>query len=252
MEEKHNNNSVITAGSIIIAGAIIAGAIIYSGGLGSSTGSGRSKGDTAAIGEAVSGSDDIPDEVAETIGNIKPVTKSDHIRGSGNAPVKIVEFSDTECPFCKRFHETMNQIADEYDGRAAWIYRHFPLDSIHSKARKEAEATECVNELGGNDKFWAYLDKIFEITPSNNGLNPSELPRVAEQVGINRQKFEKCLNSGKYAKHIQEDLDDAINSGARGTPYSIAIAQSGKKFVISGAQPYEAVKQIIDAALLEQ
>lgn len=232
---------------------IIAGAIIYSSGTAGFLG-GATRGGTASIVDVnpndagAGGGVPTPDGV----NNIKPVTKDDHIYGDINSPVKIVEFSDTECPFCKRFHETMLRVMSDYQGKVAWIYRHFPLDSIHSKARKEAEATECANELGGNDKFWAYIGKIFEITPSNNGLDLSELPKIAEQVGLNRKKFEQCLSSGKYASRIQGNLDDAVNSGGTGTPYSVVIALNGKKFVISGAQPYEAVKQAIDVALSEK
>lgn len=244
-----NNSSAIIAGSILIAGAIVAGAIIYSNGL---QGASRTGGGTAAVGDAAPGGGGAIQEASGAVSNLKPITKDDHIRGNIDAPIKIVEFSDTECPFCKMFHSTMQQAFAEYKGQVAWVYRHFPLDSIHSKARKEAEATECAADLGGNDKFWAYLDKIFEITPANNGLDSSELPKIAEQIGLNRQKFEQCLASGKFAKNVQEDLDDATSSGGLGTPYSIAISTNGKKFVISGAQPYEAVKQAIDAALNEK
>ncbi len=244
-----NNSSAIIAGSILIAGAIIGGAIIYSNG--SSGSPGPRGGGTAAVGDTALSGGEVP-EAPPTVDKLNAVTKADHIRGSIDAPVIIVEFSDTECPFCKQFHLTMQQAIREYAGKVAWVYRHFPLDSIHSKARKEAEATECVAEVGGNDRFWTYLDKIFEITPSNNGLSPDELPRIAEQIGLNRKNFEQCLGSGKFAKKIQEHLDDATNSGGRGTPYSIAIAANGKKFVISGAQPYEAVKSVIEAALAEK
>jgi protein-disulfide isomerase len=108
---------------------------------------------------------------------LDPVTEKDHITGNPQADVVLIEYSDTECPFCKRFHETMIQVMAEYgaSGKVAWVYRHFPLDALHSKARHEAEATECATELGGNEKFWAYLNKLEEITPSNNGLDASLL-----------------------------------------------------------------------------
>ena len=110
---------------------------------------------------------------SETSFTLDPVTPADHILGNPNAEVFIVEYSDLECPFCKQFHKSMLEIMSEYgaEGKVAWVYRHFPLDQLHSKARKEAEATECATELGGNDAFWEYTNKIFEITPSNNGLN---------------------------------------------------------------------------------
>ncbi len=184
--------------------------------------------------------------------NFRPVSVEDHIRGDINAPVKIIEYSDTECPFCKMFHFTLKQIVNDYQDKVVWVYRHFPLDSLHPKARKEAEATECAAELGGNEKFWAYLDRLFEITPSNNGLDLEELPKIAEYVGLDVDKFNECLNSGKHAAKVQADVEDAIRSGGRGTPWSIIVASNGKTFPIEGAYPYEEVKKIIDQALQEK
>lgn len=233
-------------GAIILAGVLIAGAVIYS--------SGNTTPKTAELGNAAVGNTQPQPAGPGAIDSIKPITGEDHILGNPDAPVKIVEFSDLECPFCKRFHPTIQQVMDEYgkNGQVAWVYRHFPLDSIHPKARKEAEATECANELGGNQKFWAYLDRLFEVTPSNNGLDPAQLPAIAEYVGLNRTRFEQCLNSGKYAEHVADDLADATNSGGNGTPYSVVIAPNGKKFAISGAQPYASVKSVIDIALQEK
>jgi protein-disulfide isomerase len=194
----------------------------------------------------------------EAAGAVKPVTKKDHIRGDPSAPVKVVEFSDFECPFCKRVHPTLNRITKEYGetGKVALVYRHFPLDSLHKKARKEAQASECANELGGNNAFWAYADKLFEITPSNDGLDPSLLPKIAKDVGLDRGKFETCLagdaRGGKYAERIESDVQDATASGGEGTPYVVVIAADGEIFPITGAQPYSAFKSIIDLALTKK
>ncbi|MHB1260073.1 DsbA family protein, partial [Thiobacillus sp.] len=185
-------------------------------------------------------------------GLIQPVTRRDHILGNPDAPVKIVEFADTECPLCKRFHPTLQRIVTEHPGKVAWVFRHFPLDDIHPKARKEAEATECANALGGNEKFWAYLDRLYEITPSNNQLDPAELPRVAEYVGLNRAEFMQCRQSGKYAQHVAEDVADGLSAGAQGTPYTIVIAPNGRLFAILGAQPYATVKLVVDIALQQK
>ena len=138
-------------------------------------------------------------------------------------------------------------------GKVAWVYRHFPLDSLHKKARKEAQASECANELGGNDAFWAYTDRLFEITPSNDRLDLSLLPKIAEEIGLDRDTFEACLEGdargGKYADHIESDVQDAIASGGTGTPYIVVIAPNGEAFPINGAQPYSAFKSIIELAL---
>jgi protein-disulfide isomerase len=109
--------------------------------------------------------------------NIPPVTEKDFIVGNPNAEIKIVEYSDTECPFSKRFHQTMLDVMKEYEagGKVAWVYRYFPLDSLHQKARLEAEAVACAAEQGGNTKFWEYLDLLFKVTPSNDGLDSTFL-----------------------------------------------------------------------------
>ena len=237
---RQNNLSIPVA--IIIAGVLIAGAVFFS-----PKGSGNPA--TANIPQ--------PQTVAGQGGDLKkmtPISKNDHVRGNPDAKVMIVEYSDTECPFCKRFHTTMNQIMDEYgkDGKVAWVYRHFPLDQLHSKARKEAVALECANEQGGNDKFWAYADRLYEITPANNGLDVAELPKIAQYVGLDITKFNTCLASTKYDKHIEEDVQNAVATGGNGTPWSIVVVKSGQKYPLSGAQPYASVKQLIELALQEK
>ncbi len=184
---------------------------------------------------------------AVTVGEI---TSDDHVRGNlETAQVVIVEYSDTECPFCKRFHPTMQQVVEEYGEQVAWVYRHFPLDSLHSKARNEAEATECAAELGGNDGFWAFLDAIYEITPSNDGLDASQLPTLAASVGIDETAFNDCLTSGRHADKVEAHSQDATKAGGSGTPYSVAVGKDGTTVPINGAQPYTSVKSVIDSLL---
>jgi protein-disulfide isomerase len=187
------------------------------------------------------------------IDNVRPITAEDHILGDPNAPVKIVEYSDFECPFCKRFHGTMNQVMDEYgeNGQVAWIYRHFSLDSLHPvKARLEAATSECVAEIGGNDAFWQFAEKFFAVTPSNNRTDVDiVLPQIIGELGLSQSAIEECITSGKYDQHIQDDIDNAIETGGRGTPWSIVIAEDGSTFPISGSQPYALVKQLIEIAL---
>lgn len=207
---------------------------------------------------ATAGADAVPAENAPTPApsapttvTVREVTAEDHVRGDRNAPVKMVEYSDLECPFCKRFHPTLQQVMDELgkDGKVAWVYRHFPLDSLHSKARKEAEATECANALGGNEAFWEYVDRLFAVTPSNNGLDPAQLPVIADEVGLNQQEFERCLDSGKFADHVAADLADANAAGGNGTPYTVILASDGTKIPVSGALPFAQVQAAIEQAL---
>ncbi len=236
--ENEKSNKIIVTGAIIIAGLIIAGAIYYD-----------RKSPATTIGE---------NQPAQTAGlsaspldNLKPVTDKDHVLGDPNAPVTLVLFSDLECSFCKRFHITIKQIMDEYGktGKLKWVFRNLPLEQLHSKAKNEAIASECAADLGGNDAFWKYVDRVFEITPSNNGLDPLELPKIAEYVGLNKAKFNACLTSGKFDQLIAENAEDGMKSGALGTPYAVILGPNGKKTAIPGALPYSDVKAAIDEML---
>jgi len=177
-----------------------------------------------------------------------PITDADWLKGDPNAKVTIVEYSDLECPFCKRHHPILEQLVAEYDGQVNWVYRHFPLTNLHSKAQKEAEATECAGELGGNSGFWKFTDRLIEVTPANNGLDEAELPKIAEYAGLNISRFEECLDSGRMAAKVQEDLNDATAAGGTGTPYNI-IVSGDQKIPVSGAVPIESLKQVIDSLL---
>ena len=88
---------------------------------------------------------------------LAPITAEDHFNGDINAPIKIVEYSDIDCPFCKRFHTTLEQVKALYGDKVVWVYRHFPIPQLHPDSINKSHATECVAELGGNDKFWQYL-----------------------------------------------------------------------------------------------
>lgn len=184
--------------------------------------------------------------------NLPPVdAKTDHIRGDlSKATVAVIEYSDFECPFCIRHHPTMKQIIDTYGDDVAWVYRHFPL-SFHANAQKEAEASECANELGGNDIFWKYADAIFDRTAGNGTGFPLEnLTPLAKELGLDETKFKSCLDSGKYAKHVQDDMSGGSAAGVNGTPGNIVVnLKTDENRIISGAVPFASFKTAIDALL---
>ena len=183
---------------------------------------------------------------------IRPVDANDHVLGSSKARVLVIEYSDTECPFCKNFHATMNTIMQEYgkDGNVAWVYRHDPIAQLHPKSFKEAVATECAANLGGNSKFWEYINKLYEITPSNNGLYPKELINIAKTVGLSSTAFDTCLNSGEFDPKVKADIKNAEEAGIQGTPYSVVVdTKTNQYYPIEGAYPYATVKSAIDMIL---
>lgn len=184
--------------------------------------------------------------------NIRPIDVNDHILGNPDSKVVVVEYSDTECPFCKEFHKTMRALMTEYGskGELSWVYRHFPVVELHSKAPKEAEAIECAAELGGNSKFWEYANRLYEVTPSNNNLDPVELTNIAKQIGLSSDKFNTCLESGEFGPRVKADLNDAQEAGGEGTPFSVIInTKTGDTYPINGAYPYSEMKNIIDLIL---
>lgn len=224
--------------AIVVAGGLIAGALYYSNLRAKSYELAKQ---AETIQKLNNGSADL----------MRPISEDDHILGNPNADIILVEYSDTECPFCKQYHATLKRMMAEYgkDGKVAWVYRHFPIDSLHAKARKEAEALECAGELGGNEKFWQYTDLLYATTNSNDSLDPAELPKIAKAVGLDTKAFNTCLSSGKYKDKVEADYQDAVRSGGRGTPHSILITKDGLKTPVEGSQPYEALKNVIDALL---
>lgn len=266
MHEQKSN--LMIPASIILAGFLVATGIYFS-----------NKGNTPAV------KNNPANETATNI-NIKPVSSTDHILGDPNAPIVLVEFSDTECPYCKVFQTTMQTVMSTYGkaGQIAWVYRHFPLSKpdaqgnvLHRKSPKEAEATECVNELDGNTAFWKMLDTIYANTPGNDGLDLAKLPEYAKSAGVDVTKFNTCLASGKYADAVEADFQDGVNAGAQGTPYNVLILKSAlsssaestindfvlknglarnviissnkKEVVLNGALPIAMMKIVLDAIL---
>lgn len=240
MEQK-NTTGVSLPGAIIIAGALIAIAVIWT--------------------KTPVPSANIATESVQTELKLVPVTSSDHIFGNPNASIKIVEYSDPSCPFCKIFHPTMKQIIDEYgpSGKVSWVYRHFPLEK-HPNAMIESIAFECAASLGGNDAFWKYANRLYEITPSDQGqeLDQKQLPIIASFAGLDVLKFNECLISGKFTDKINKQYTDGVNAmlgippEQRGTPFSVIISPSGKKIPLVGAQNYSTLKNIIETVLSEE
>ena len=221
--------------SIFVSAVLIAGSLVYSAGKKAGNPNTQANLGGAAGNEPVSV-------------KLESVSKDDHIFGDPGAPVKVIEFSDLECPFCKKFHPTMKQNVADYDGKVAWVYQHFPLDEIHTKARKEAEASECAADIGGNEKFWEFVDGVFAVTPSNDGLDLTKLPQIAKDIGLDASAFGSCLDSGRYAEKVAKAREEALRAGAQGTPYSVVIDKKGRQYPINGALPYADVKAVIEQA----
>lgn len=225
--------------SIMVAGAFIGAGLFFGGG-----------GGTPAA--QLADTNPIQQPSADTTDSFDPITDEDYVKGPRDAAITIVEYSDFDCPFCSRFHNTMNQVVANSETEIAWVYRHFPLEQLHPNAFSVAVAAECVGEQGGNDAFWQFTDSYFEARASGDNLSHGELvPRLVLEAGAERTAFTECFESGRYNEVIQSDIEDALETGGRGTPWSILIGPNGKTYPISGAQPAQVIEQVIQAALAE-
>lgn len=161
----------------------------------------------------------------------------ERVAGNKNAKIKLVEYSDFQCPFCKKFYPTFKRLLAEYGDKVSFEYKHYPLN-FHPFAQKGAEASECAGDQG---KFWQLHDKIFE---NQESLSLATLKQWAKDIGLNSGKFNSCLDSGKYADKVQADFREGQSLGVSGTP---TVFINGEKIV--GAQPYETFKAAIDKLL---
>lgn len=177
---------------------------------------------------------------------VESITKDSirYIKGSGK--LTFIEYSDLECPFCKKFHPIVNDIAKEYEGKIAFTFKHFPLN-IHPKAKREAVAAECA---GNQQKFFEYIDRIYEITPGNNGLEDDKLFEVAQELQLNIDTFRTCVENEETLATVAADALEAQGTGGTGTPHSILIDENGKILTtFKGSLSKEQLKAAFDQFL---
>lgn len=232
-QTSQNKNSLSIPISIVIAGVLIAGAVFYSNS-NSSQGSNPTE-------RVAAGTEQVVATVAATVDD-------DAVLGNPNAPVTLIEFSDFQCPFCRKFYkETLPQIKKDYiaTGKVKLVYRDFPLVQIHPGATPAAEGAECAKDQG---KFWEMHDAIFD-EQEKQGLGTvqftaDDVKKWAGNIGLDTTKFNQCLDSGKYKQEVEKDLADGSTAGVTGTP---AVFVNGR--LVVGAQPFSAFKVVIDEEL---
>jgi protein-disulfide isomerase len=190
---------------------------------------------------------DSPPSVTSPGEKVTPVQTDDHIRGSRDARVILIEYSDIDCPYCKIAHETMQQLVDDYGGTVAWVFRDYPLTSIHPNALAKAEAAECVAGTAGEDAYWKYLQLLFDR--GSAVVRRDQLADAANELGVSREPFLNCLESGQAVPKVQRDLESGKKVGVRGTPGTVILRSDGTQKFVSGALPYAKFKESIDAVL---
>jgi protein-disulfide isomerase len=170
--------------------------------------------------------------------------------GRNDAPVTLIEFSDYQCPFCKRFFEsTLPGLKTQYidTGKLQYVFRDFPLDQIHPEARKAAEAAHCAGDQG---KYWEMHDVLFR---NQERLQVEQLKALARGLELAGEAFDSCLEQGKYQTEVQRDYDDGLKAGVRGTPaFFIGKTEADGTIqgrLISGAQPLSEFRREVDGLL---
>lgn len=198
-----------------------------------------------------------PAAVAESTGPVTVDVDDDPMIGDKNAPVTLIEFSDYECPFCKRHFEiTYSDLKKEYidTGKVKLVYRDLPLPFHDPMATTEAIAANCAREQGGDVTYFKYHDELFKRTKSNgNGLAIADLYTIASDLGLNSNNLKNCVEAKKYADEVANDLSEGNKAGATGTPSFFIGKSTGngqiEGTILVGAQPLSAFKTMIDELL---
>lgn len=213
--------------AILGAGALIAGALYFAG------------------------REPTQSDVGGDASKVPAVSADDHILGNPDAPVVIIEYTDIECPYCKRFHATMEDIMNTYgkEGKVAWVLRNFPIAQMHPNAPKLAMAAECIAHELGNAAYWNFLTQVFTVAPVGTFFPMDRLTEVALKVGANADTFNTCVAKDTFKDRITREFNDAVATGGTGTPHSIIVTRDGQTVVMDGAQPFATVKAVIDSVV---
>ncbi len=213
---------------------------------------------------------------------ISDVRSDEIVLGNPDAPLIFIEYSDTECPFCKEFQETKDRIMSFYGerGEVAWVYRHLPL--INEVSFREANAIECVADSAESYKYWNYIDLIYRNKPmlvDEEEQHIETLMKLARDVEIDTDGLRSCIEDERYEERLERHVEEAMGSGARNTPFtalmirdslsetqrnrvqeelsiiptfSAQIGSDGGKILFNGVIPAEHLESIIEAILLPE
>jgi protein-disulfide isomerase len=166
-------------------------------------------------------------------------TEGAPVLGSPDAPVTIVEFSEFQCPFCRKSQDVLKKIKEVYGERVKFVFKHFPINPTHRHALKAAEAGACTQEQGS---FWRYHDRLFTVPPRE--MDVPNLKAYAAELGLDTEQFNACLEGGKYEAKVAQDVNDGLAAQASATP---TFYISG--WYVAGAQPFEVFEKYIERAL---
>ena len=257
--ETHANSRMVLAFSIILASLIISGSVFFAVGSLNTSLTTLASGGVGNTGNAPSPSAvptpqaQQPDSQPTVAAQIKDLVQgASFSKGNSSAPVVVVEFSDFQCPFCRRwYNDALSQLENEYinTGKVLFVYQDFPL-SFHPSAQPSAEATRCAQDQGKgkemHDAIFAFQNTLGQGTVQ---YGVEELKKAAEGIGLNATEFNSCLDSRKYEKAVGDSFNKGAAAGVSGTPSFFIGKPDGASQQIVGAQPYSAFKAAIDPLL---
>ena len=162
------------------------------------------------------------------------------VLGPAEALLTVVEFSDYQCPACRRNHEVVRQLRAEYPKEIRWVFKDFPMAG-HQWARKAAEAAHCAGDQG---RFWEYQDRLFSASEASEELAPEQLKQRARELGLRGDEFDRCLDGGKYQGDVEKDVQEGKRAGLNTTP---SFVINGR--LVPGGPPLERFKEIIEEEL---
>lgn len=193
--------------------------------------------------------DQKPTEEKNNLDQMPQINGDDHFRGAKNPKIYLVEYSDYECPFCQKFHPTMEQVVEKYGDQVAWVFRHYPL-SFHPNAQPSAEAAECIADRNGNDAFWSFTDEIFAQNEKLGGKLSSEaIDAAITASGADLQEIKTCIDNGEMTDIVSAHQTGGAAAGVSGTPGTVLVTTDGQYELIGGALPFAQVEQIIQKYL---
>lgn len=220
-------NALLLPGAILLAGALLAVSIYVVR--------------TGAVSE----------EPVKDLSLLRPLSLDEHILGSPDARVLVIEYADLDSPYAKQLQEVMTELMGEYgeDGRLAWVLRHFPVSHIYPDSPTHAHAAECVAALGGEEAFWGFIEAMHAEAPGAVRFPPAGYAPLLPRFGITQEAFADCMADARYEGKVGADALNALEIGASGSPHTVILPRGVEPFTVSGSLPYEAMKAVIDEAL---
>lgn len=218
-------NEWLIPGAIVVAGALLAVAIFY---IRDGYVFGLPQGDPTAM---------------------RPISPDEHLIGNPEAPVQIVVYADIDSQYAKEYMRTLAQLMAEYgaSGKVALVYRHLPLVAQNPNSGLHAEAAECAASVGSPTAFWRFIDLLQTNAPDEEEFDPDNYPAIVAQLGIDQTAFDTCLAQDRHAQKVQDDLRNGIEAGATASPYTLLRVGDKPVTPITGAIPYETLKQYIES-----